>query len=293
MLMLLASIAMHAQEQKEKADPPTYSDVSYGDHERHLMDVWLAHSKDPTPVLVSIHGGGFTHGNKSVQSGLREACLNAGISVVTLSYRLSQDAIAPASFLDGARAVQFVRYKAKQWNIDPNRIAANGGSAGAGISLWLGFHDDLADPNSDDPVLRQSSRLSCVAVSNAQTSYDPRFIRELFPEDDKVYRIGALRKLFDADLDKLDQLSKEKYALFEEVSPITHLTKDDVPALLTYLVKDSDLTSGIHNPKFGYTLKKAMDKLGLHCEVITHLDRDDPRYATLVVGFISKAFGMK
>lgn len=280
------------QEKKEQANPPTYRDVRYGSHERHVMDVWLAQSQKPTPVLVSIHGGGFQHGEKSVERGLREACLAAGISVVTISYRLSKDAIAPAQFEDGARAIQFVRYNAKQWNIDPKRIAANGGSAGAGISLWLAFHDDLADPDSDDPLLRQSSRLTCAAVSNAQTSYDPRFIRKLFPENDQVYRIGALRNLFDADLDNLDHLSKEKYALFEAVSPINHLTKDDVPALLTYLVKDSDSGPGIHSPLFGYTLKKEMDKLGIRCEVVTHVDRDDPRYATLVVDFIKQEFGM-
>ena len=224
LMLLIAPAAMQAQEKKEKAIPPTHHDISYGSHERHLMDVWLAKSEEPTPVLVCIHGGGFTHGNKGVGRGLLEACLKAGISVVTISYRLSQDAIAPAPFQDGARAIQFIRHKAKQWNIDPKRIAANGGSAGAGISLWLGFHDDLADPDSDDPVLRHSSRLTCMAVSNGQTSYDPRFIRDLFPENDQVYRIGALRKLFDADLDNLDQLPKEKYALFEAVSPIHHLT---------------------------------------------------------------------
>ena len=73
--------------------------------------------------------------------------------------------------------------------------------------------------------------------------------------------MDKLRELFDADLDNLDQLSAEKLALFEEVSPIHHLTKDDAPALLTYMVKDSDLESGIHNPRFGHTLKKEMDKL--------------------------------
>jgi acetyl esterase len=112
--------------------------------------------------------------------------LKSGISVVTITYRLSDEAKAPAPFLDGARAIQFIRFKAKEWNLDPQRIAATGMSAGAGISLWLGFHDDLADPNSPDPVLRQSTRLTCMAVYMAQTSHDPRFIRELFPGTDIV-----------------------------------------------------------------------------------------------------------
>ncbi len=291
MSTVLSAQTTHNQPRAQAA-PPTHADVKYGPHERNVMDVWLAESKQPTPVLVSIHGGGFSHGNKSVESAVRDACLKAGISVVAITYRLSQDAIAPAQFHDAARAIQFIRHNATEWNIDPQRIAATGGSAGAGLSLWLGFHDDMADPDSDDPVLRESTRLSCMAVSNGQTSYDPRFIRELFPEDDQVYRIGALRQLFDADLDQLDQLPSEKYALFEEVSPITHLTPDDPAALQTFLVKDSDRPTGIHSPRFGYALKKEMDKLGIRCEVVTHVDRDNPRYATLVTDFIKSEFGM-
>src|SRR5207248_2779879 len=141
----------------------------------------------------------------------------------------------------------------------PKRIAATGGSAGAGLSLWLGFHDDLADPASADPVLRQSSRLTCASVFNGQTSYDPRFIRDLFPGTD-TYKHPALAQLFGVDLNKLDDLPKEKYKLFEEVSPITHLTTGDAPAQLVYAGKpDARVTSqgvGIHHPKFGQVLKE-------------------------------------
>ena len=52
---------------------------------------------------------------------------------------------------DAARALQFVRSKAAQWNLDKQRIGASGGSAGACSALWLAFHDDMADPNSQDP----------------------------------------------------------------------------------------------------------------------------------------------
>src|SRR5260370_33748381 len=91
----------------------------------------------------------------------------------------------------------------------------------------------MADPKSDDPILRQSTRLSCLAVFDGQTSYDPRFIRKLFPGKD-VYQIGALRQLFGVDLNKLDDLPTEKYQLFEEGSAINHLTKDDPPVRLSY-----------------------------------------------------------
>ncbi len=143
---------------------PTHANVSYGPYKRNVMDVWLARSDTPAPMLVSIHGGGFRGGNKKVSNRLLSACLASGISVAAITYRLTDEAIAPAPFLDSARAIQFIRLNAAEWNIDPARMAANGDSAGAGISLWLGLHDDLADPGSDDPVLRQSTRLSCMAV---------------------------------------------------------------------------------------------------------------------------------
>ena len=193
---------------------PTHADLKYGPAERNVMDVWLAKSEKPTPVLVSIHGGGFRGGNKSINPQLLRQCLESGISAVAITYRLSDEAIAPAQMLDSARAIQFIRHNAKQWNIDPKRIAATGGSAGAGISLWLGFHDDLADPDNEDPVLRQSTRLTCMYVSGGQTSYDPRFIREMFP-DARVHKHPALFQLYDADLNKLDDLPKEKYELFD------------------------------------------------------------------------------
>ncbi len=59
-----------------------------------------------------------------------------------------------------------------------NAHRCNGGSAGACTSLWLAFHDDLADPKSDDPVARESTRLTCAAVTGAQTSLDPKQVRE-------------------------------------------------------------------------------------------------------------------
>src|SRR4029077_16254352 len=150
---------------------------------RNLLDIWKAKPQPgqtgPTPLVVYFHGGGFRGGDKSsVPAWLIIKCLDAGISVASANYRLSQTAAFPAPMLDGARAIQFVRHKAAELGIDPDRIAASGNSAGAGIALWAGFHDDLADPPSKNPISRQSSRLTCLGVVGAQTSYDPRFIRE-------------------------------------------------------------------------------------------------------------------
>src|SRR5205807_10604541 len=103
---------------KPQRRPPTYQDVKYGPHQRNVLDFWQAASKQPTPLLVSIPGGGFVAGNKSVGPQLLAECLDSGISVAAICYRYSTQAIAPAPFQDGARAVQFLRFKAKEWNID-------------------------------------------------------------------------------------------------------------------------------------------------------------------------------
>jgi acetyl esterase/lipase len=221
---------------------------------------------------------------------LLRQCLESGISVVAITYRLSDQAIAPAQFHDSARAIQFIRHKAKEWNLDPTRIAATGGSAGAGISLWLGFHDDLADPDNEDLVLHESTRLTCMSVYGGQTSYDPRFIRDLFPGA-STYRHSALAQLFDVDMDNLDQLPEDKYKLFEECSPITHLTKDDPPAQLIYGMSMDAVD--IHSPRFGKALKEKMDALGIRCEVYARAEVLGGGESISTIAFVKEAFGMK
>jgi len=233
------------------------------------MDVWLAPSTQPTPVLISIHGGGFYTGVKNVSAPLLDDCLKSGISVVAIGYRYSTDAIAPAPLLDGARAVQFVRANAKAWNLDKSRVACTGGSAGGAMSLWLALHDDLADPASADPVARESTRMVGAVALNAQSTYDPRTIKQLFPEFD-VTRHPAVGRLVGAEGKDLQQLPPERYALYEEASAITHASKDDPPVLLVY---DRDMSVpittpsiGIHHPRFGTLLKEKMDAVGVPCE---------------------------
>jgi len=276
--------------------PPTDPDVKYGPYARNLMDVWRAKSDSPTPVLVWIHAGGFLEGSKDFDARLLDECLKLGISCAGIGYRFSSEAIAPAPLVDCARAIQFLRFKAKDWNLDPARIAATGGSAGGGASLWVGFHRDLADPHNADPVLRQSSRLTCVAVRDAQCSYDPRFIRDLFPGTD-TFKHAAVVKLFDVDMDQLDHLPKAKYALFEEASAIHHLDKHAPPVLLMYSsTMDAKITGqgvGIHHPRFGKVLKDRMDALGIECQLKTGLQSGSEDWRALLLCFLKRHFQMK
>jgi acetyl esterase/lipase len=253
---------------------PDLANVAYGPHQRNVLDVWKAMSDRPTPLLVFIHGGGFRGGSKeALPAPLLKGCLAAGISVASINYRLSPEVSFPVHYLDSARAIQFARTKAKEWNIDPQRIAASGGSAGAGTSLWIGFHDDLADPHSDDPVLRQSTRLACMVVSGAQSTYDPRAIKKIV--GGRAHEHPALQGFYGLKDDELD--SEKAHKLYEDAAPITHLSAGDPPVYAFYneprgpLPADARPGQGIHHINFGTYLKEKMEALGIEC-VIRHAD---------------------
>jgi acetyl esterase/lipase len=241
---------------------------------RNVLDLWKAKSERPTPLVVFIHGGAFRVGDKSdVSAALVRLCLEAGISVASINYRLSHQAPFPAPMLDGARAIQFLRWKAADWNLDPQRFAASGGSAGAGISLWVGFHNDLADPRSADPVARQSKRLTCLGVSAAQTSYDLRFIQRVI--GGRAYRHPALLSLYGLTVREAN--TPRAHKLYEAASPINYVTRDDPPVFMFYseskalVPPDAPPNQGIHHPKFGVALKQEMNPLGIQC-VLKHRD---------------------
>tara|TARA_R110002049_G_scaffold47902_1_gene138421 strand:- start:132806 stop:133738 length:933 start_codon:yes stop_codon:yes gene_type:complete len=275
--------------------PPTLSDVAYGSHPKQFMHFWKADSKEPTPLLFFIHGGGWNAGSPmhkdllAMVPKLREK----GISAVSIEYRFIREAVeqgieppVKAPLHDAARALQFVRSKAVEWNIDPERIAACGGSAGACSSLWLAFHDDLADPDSNDPVARESSRLLCAAVKGAQTTLDPAQMKEWTPNSKYG---GHAFGIFKADGKKVVQnfdefLAKRSEILpwINEFSPYAQVSSDDPPVYLFYSAKPAlgqPQKDPTHTSNFGVKLKEHMESVGVSCELaypgapdVTHRD---------------------
>ena len=263
----------HAREaRKEDRPKPDFADVSYGPHERNVFDLWLAKGAKPAPLVLYIHGGGFRAGDKSsIDHDALRQYLDAGWAVAAINYRLTATAPAPAAYLDSGRALQFLRQNAAKWRIDPRRVASTGGSAGAGTSLWLAFHDDLADPKSSDPVARQSTRLTCVVVRNGQSSYDPRFAEKIGIPRPNFERHEFFLPFYGIKKAEID--TPKAYERYTQAAPITYLTKDDPPVMMNYTLPNETVTSAtslntiVHHPLFGLALRREMEKLGLECVV--------------------------
>ena len=259
---------------------PTHADYKYGAHALQAFDIWLAESDEPTPLVIYIHGGGFRGGDK--RGANPRPFLDAGISFASMNYRLTNkgEFPYPTAMHDAARGLQTIRSKAKSWNIDPDRVACFGGSAGAGISLWLAFHDDLADPDSADPVARQSTRIVAVATSNGQSTYDMRTFREWFG----VPTLRPHRALVDfyAIKNPADWESERVRELMTDASAITHLDANDkVPVFLSYGGSNTPVTektsegAWVHHVLLGLKLQEAMAGLGLECIVVHRQNKGD------------------
>lgn len=256
---------------KEKEKQPTHADVSYGPYKMDVLDFWQAEGEGPRPLLVYIHGGGWTGGDKKRAYNSFKPYLDKGISYAAVNYRLSGEAPLPAPVHDAARAIQFLRSKADEWNIDKNRIALTGGSAGACTSMWILLHDDLADPDSDDPVERESTRVSGAAVAAGQTSIDPKVIEEwLGPKvlEHRMINLAVGEPTMAGALENYDQHRD----LYVEFSPYNHLDGDDPPLLMTYgndmTLPSKNAGHGIHHPVYGVKMKEKADAAGHECHLL-------------------------
>jgi acetyl esterase/lipase len=280
---------------------PTHYDVSYGPHPKQLLHFWKAESDKPTPVLFFIHGGGWTGGGRMAGlSPMLRKILSAGISVASVEYRFIPEATADGvvppvkgPLHDAARALQFVRSKATEWNIDKRRIAASGGSAGACSSLWLAFHPDLADPDSDDPMARESTRLWTAAVMGAQTTLDPRQMKEWTPNSRYGGHAFGFEGNAEKNLSQFDEFlaGREKILPWiAEYSPYALVTPDDPPVHLIYSAPPAlgqEQKDPTHTSNFGVKLKERCEEMDVSCELV-YPGAAEVRHATTVEYLISK-----
>lgn len=295
---------------KAKAPPlrmePTVENYKYGtDSERQVFDFFQAKSDRPTPLVLLIHGGGWQNGDKtSYGTTAIKPFLDEGISVAAINYRfikqaMEQNVVPPvkAPLHDAARALQTLRSKAKEWNIDPKKVGATGGSAGACTSLWLALHDDLADPKSSDPVAQQSTKLQCAAVNGAQTSLDPKELREWMPNaiyGGHAFGFSAAGRSRAEEFDQLLANREKVMPWIKEYSPIELVDKNDPPLYLDFGADPAPLGTDqkdpTHSALYGVKLAERMAPTGVEC-IVSYPSKKDEKYGNVTKYLIAKLTG--
>lgn len=251
-----------AQRQPQNPVPPTHANVAYGEHPQQIIDFYLVDGKKQRPLAIYIHGGGFSGGSHDrVNARLIKELNGAGIHFASIEYRLIGDAPLPAAHDDVIRALQFIRYNANKWNIDKSKIGATGGSAGAQLVAYLAWHDDFADPQSDDPIERESSRLACVAPTGCQSTMDIDWWLENIPGYTEPHNNKE-------DYTSLTGVALE--AVIREVSVINHISPDDPPVYLQYnmapgspIPEENARGWKIHHVNFGLAMEKKLNEAGV------------------------------
>lgn len=197
----------------------TLTDATYCtvDNLPQTMDVYFPESGGPWPALVYVHGGSWMHGDKSEAAMVANRMASQGYLVVSINYRLYPTGRFPAMIEDVKCAIRSLRANAAQYNLDPDRIAAIGPSAGGHLVSLLGTSDTSAGWDVGD-YLDQSSRVQAVIAIAPVTD-----LTRNFPSAD----IEAMRQVGFGEDNIL------------QASPVTHVTPDDPPFLLIHGEQDT------------------------------------------------------
>jgi acetyl esterase/lipase len=173
-------------EAAESADAPATgrTEHAYGQDPLQRLDFWRARAKDPAPLVIFVHGGGWMRGDKSTATGLHKVAhfKRDGYAFASLNYRLVPAATVEQQAADVASGIAWLREHAGELGIDPARIVLMGHSAGAQLVALVGT----------DPQYMVAAGLSLKDIRGVVTldgaCYDvPRQIREGGPAMHDTY----------------------------------------------------------------------------------------------------------
>lgn len=217
--------------------------IPYDEYDETRFDIFLPSSSNITGLVIFIHGGGFTGGDKafiyndSFEKEISEFLSN-DIAVATINYRLIKAGDTEGvlkSLNDSKRAIQYIRYIHNELNIDKEKIVLFGSSAGASTALWLATNDDFKEPNSSDVVLRESTRVKGIALNATQSSLDieTRWLGNVFSDfgttlDDTIEEFGEQTVYNFYGISSLEEYETPEIELYRKrVDMLSLLSSDD------------------------------------------------------------------
>jgi acetyl esterase/lipase len=203
------------------------------------MDVFTPKANANGAGVVWVVSGGWFSSHDAINPVFIRELLNRGYTVFAVVHGSQPRYTIPEIVKDMNRAVRFIRYHAKDYNIDSNRIGVTGGSAGGHLSLMLGTAADAGDTGAKDPVDQVSSRVQAVGCYYPPTDFlnygkpgeiaigcgilqgfkPPFDFHVQDPNTNTFVRITDLSKILD---------------LGRQISPFYHASSDDPPTLIIH-----------------------------------------------------------
>ncbi len=216
-------------------------DVVYGrkDGMALTMDVFTPAGELNGAAIVWIVSGGWFSSHDAVAPGFIDEYLKRGYTVFAVVHGSQPRFTIPDVVKDLNRAVRFIRYHAKDYHIDPDRIGVTGGSAGGHLSLMQGTAGDLGDKDAKDPVDKVSSRVQVVGCYFPPSD----FLNYGKPGENAVGRgvLEGFKAPFDfKDVDPKTHVSRpitDEAKILEiarQISPVNHVSSDDPPTLIIH-----------------------------------------------------------
>jgi acetyl esterase/lipase len=187
-----------------------------------LIDAFYpsAKSKNKRTAIMIIHGGGWRSGNRTQHYPLAERLAGLGYVCFTPEYRLSTEALYPAAVYDLKSALRWIQSNAKEYNVDTNKIAVLGFSAGGQLAAFLGVTNGNSKFEGDECNLKSPSSVKAIVDLDGTLS----FVHSESGEGDDSKRTSAATYWFGYS-------KKENPELWKEASPLTYVGKNTPPTL--------------------------------------------------------------
>ncbi len=244
----------NAQSSAEKSQVELHLDQPYAGNAnaKQMVDIYLPKKRNtdqPLPVVALIHGGGWVNGDRLGYAAAAIQFARTGdYSSVSVGYRLTKEAHWPAQVYDCKAAIRWIRAHAKEYNLDPDKIAVMGSSAGGHLSSLIGTSGDVKELEGDlGPNTTFSSRVQCVVNLCGPEDFTQAlmFDKEKKPVLNDPAVIGLLGGNYE-----------EKHAEAVAASPVTYVTKDD-PPFITFHGSADQRVAYLHAEAIHTSLQKA------------------------------------
>ena len=228
-----------AEELRIEADVPY---AKFGAREVHL-DCFRIDDEEVRPGIVLIHGGGWIGGSRKAFGQTAQDLARLGYVVANVDYRLATEAKFPGAVLDCKAAVRWMRSNAKKLGVDPDRIAAIGGSAGGHLAAMAATTSGDSDFTDEENYPDESDALQAVVIMGSGVDQVARV---------KESKSGSIKNcviFFGGEYSEVPEV-------YAHGSPITHLSKNTPPILM--------LDGGKDKPGERYgAFREKLDRLGV------------------------------